>query len=143
MPAAALVGAVAAATFVYALSWRKGLNPIVLILIGIAVSAIGAAGIQFLVIKSSLTAAPALAWLAGSTYARGWRECAILAGALVVLLPLAWLLGVSAGLGVVGGWIGLAIEIFVGAALFWLRVVRGGWRPAAAAARRVMAGAAV
>ena len=49
--------------------------------------------------------------------------------------PLAWLLGVEAGLGAAGGWIGLAGEIIVGAALFWLRVVRGGWRPAAAASR--------
>ncbi len=57
--------------------------------------------------------------------------------------PLAWLLGVTCGLGVVGGWIGLAIEIIVGASLFWLRVWRGGWRPAAAAARRAMAGTAV
>jgi len=57
--------------------------------------------------------------------------------------PLAWLLGVYAGWGVVGGWIGLAIEIVVGAALFWLRVWRGGWRPAAAAARRALAGTAV
>jgi hypothetical protein len=44
---------------------------------------------------------------------------------------------------VVGGWIGLAVEIIVGASLFWLRVLRGGWRPAAAAARRSIAGAAV
>jgi hypothetical protein len=44
---------------------------------------------------------------------------------------------------VVGGWIGLAVEITVGAGLFWLRVLRGGWRPAAAAARRSIAGAAV
>jgi multidrug resistance protein, MATE family len=57
--------------------------------------------------------------------------------------PLTWLLGVSLGLGVVGGWIGLAIEIVLGASLFWLRVWRGGWRPAAAAARRAMAGTAV
>jgi MATE family multidrug resistance protein len=57
--------------------------------------------------------------------------------------PLAWALGVGCGLGAVGGWIGLAVEIVVGASLFWLRVVRGGWRPAAAAARRSMAGAAV
>ncbi|MDX2088590.1 MAG: MATE family efflux transporter [Kofleriaceae bacterium] len=57
--------------------------------------------------------------------------------------PLAWLLGKTAGLGVAGGWIGLALEIFAGASLFWLRVVRGGWRPAAAAARRAMAGTAV
>jgi MATE family multidrug resistance protein len=57
--------------------------------------------------------------------------------------PLTWLLGVGLGLGAVGGWIGLAVEIVVGASLFWWRVVRGGWRPAAAAARRAMAGAAV
>jgi MATE family multidrug resistance protein len=57
--------------------------------------------------------------------------------------PLAYLLGISAGLGAFGGWIGLAIEIFVGASLFWLRVLRGGWRPAAAAARRAIAGAVV
>ena len=57
--------------------------------------------------------------------------------------PLTWALGVACGLGVVGGWIGLSVEIVVGASLFWLRVLRGGWRPAAAAARRGMAGAAV
>ena len=57
--------------------------------------------------------------------------------------PLAWALGVHAGLGVVGGWIGLAIEIIAGASLFWLRVWRGGWRPAAAAARRTLAGVSV
>jgi MATE family multidrug resistance protein len=57
--------------------------------------------------------------------------------------PLAYLLGMTAGLGAVGGWIGLAIEIVVGASLFWLRVWRGGWRPAASAARRALAGTAV
>jgi MATE family multidrug resistance protein len=57
--------------------------------------------------------------------------------------PLTWLLGVHMGLGVLGGWIGLAVEIILGAALFWLRVLRGGWRPAAAAARRAIAGTAV
>lgn len=58
-------------------------------------------------------------------------------------LPLAYLFGVMLGLGAVGGWIGLAVEIVVGAALFWMRVWRGGWRPAAAAARRAIAGSAV
>ncbi|MEO7733418.1 MAG: MATE family efflux transporter [Kofleriaceae bacterium] len=57
--------------------------------------------------------------------------------------PLTWLLGSVLGMGAVGGWIGVAVEIMVGAGLFWLRVARGGWRPAAAAARRAMAGAAV
>jgi multidrug resistance protein, MATE family len=57
--------------------------------------------------------------------------------------PLTWLLGGVLGLGAVGGWIGVAVEIVIGAGLFWWRIVRGGWRPAAAAARRAMAGAAV
>ncbi len=57
--------------------------------------------------------------------------------------PLTWLLGFHWNLGAVGGWIGLAFDIIVGAAVFWLRVLRGGWKPAAAAARRAMAGTAV
>ncbi len=57
--------------------------------------------------------------------------------------PLTVLLGMHWHLGAVGGWIGLAIEIVVGASLFWLRVARSGWHPAAAAARRSMAGTAV
>jgi MATE family multidrug resistance protein len=57
--------------------------------------------------------------------------------------PLTYLLGIELGLGVVGGWIGLALEIVVGAGLFWLRIYRNGWRPAALAARRQMAGSAV
>ena len=57
--------------------------------------------------------------------------------------PLAWFLGMHLDWGVAGGWIGLTVEIFAGALLFWLRVWRGGWRPAAAAARRAMAGTAV
>lgn len=57
--------------------------------------------------------------------------------------PLAWLLGVHWGFGAPGGWVGLAIEIVVGACLFWLRVWRGGWRASAAKARRSLAGAAV
>ncbi len=57
--------------------------------------------------------------------------------------PLTWFLGVYWDMGVVGGWVALALEIIVGAGLVWLRVYRGGWRPAAAAARRAMAGTAV
>jgi MATE family multidrug resistance protein len=63
--------------------------------------------------------------------------------AWVTTPPLTWLLGLEWGLGVVGGWIGLALEITVGAGLFWLRVYRGGWRPAALAARRSMTGPVV
>jgi MATE family multidrug resistance protein len=48
--------------------------------------------------------------------------------------PLAWLLGFRLKLGAVGGWIGLCIEIMVGAGLLWWRLGRGDWRAAALAA---------
>lgn len=46
--------------------------------------------------------------------------------------PIAWVAGVTLGLGAVGGWIGLSVEIFVGAAIFWHRLVSGRWRASAA-----------
>ncbi|MBD0383986.1 iron ABC transporter permease [Paenibacillus sedimenti] len=111
LPAAALAGAVMAAGSVYAISWRKGLNPVVLALVGIAVSAVGSAGIQFLVIKSGIAAAPALAWLAGSTYARGWEELIRLSIPAVLLLPAAWVLGRKVDLLAFGDQISLGLGL--------------------------------
>lgn len=45
--------------------------------------------------------------------------------------PLAWLLGRAAGLGALGGWIGLSLEIAAAAAIFWWRLERAGWLPSA------------
>jgi MATE family multidrug resistance protein len=49
--------------------------------------------------------------------------------------PLAWLLGREAGLGALGGWIGLCAEIVVLSILCWIRLERGSWAPLAAEAR--------
>jgi MATE family multidrug resistance protein len=49
--------------------------------------------------------------------------------------PLTWLLGYGAGLGALGGWLGLCAEIMCVAALFWWRLRRGGWKAAAAKER--------
>jgi MATE family multidrug resistance protein len=49
--------------------------------------------------------------------------------------PLTWLLGYRAGLGAVGGWLGLFVEIVSGAALFWWRIERGGYQAAAERSR--------
>jgi iron complex transport system permease protein len=93
LPLAAFIGAFAAAIVVYALSWRKALHPTVLTLVGIAVTAICSAVIHFLVIKSGMGAAAALAWLAGSTYGRGWDQLPWLGPAIALLVPYAWYLG--------------------------------------------------
>jgi MATE family multidrug resistance protein len=56
--------------------------------------------------------------------------------------PTTWLLGLHFGWGAAGGWIGLSAEIILGAALFWRRLISGGWREAAAASRRSVAAGA-
>lgn len=93
LPIGALIGAGCSAFIVYLLAWRKGFHPTVLVLVGIAVTALNSAIISCLVIKSGMSAAPALTWLAGSTYARGWAEAGLLLPVLLVLVPAAWLYG--------------------------------------------------
>ena len=51
---------------------------------------------------------------------------------------LAGYLGVVRGYGAVGGWLGLCAEIFVGGAILWTRLLRGGWRKAAELSRQRM-----
>lgn len=53
--------------------------------------------------------------------------------------PSAYVLGRVLGLGALGGWIGLSIEIIVLAALCWRRLARGEWRPLAVQARADLA----
>jgi len=88
----AFVGAIGAAALVFALAWRSGFSPGLLILAGISVTAVGSAIIQFLVLQSSSYTA-ALIWLAGSTYARGWSDTVPLIIVSLFILPLAWWLG--------------------------------------------------
>jgi len=93
LPIAAIIGAVMAAAIVFLFAWNKQLNPPVLILLGIAVSAVTSAGIQALIIRGSLWGSTAYVWLTGSTYGRSWNQFVIIMVFLVVLLPFAWMLG--------------------------------------------------
>lgn len=49
--------------------------------------------------------------------------------------PLTWFLGLHLGLGALGGWIGLCLEIILGAVLLWMRMRSGIWRRYAAESR--------
>ncbi|MFB9277805.1 iron ABC transporter permease [Cohnella cellulosilytica] len=93
LPIAAMGGAVLAAAVIFLFAWRKSLNPSVLILLGIAVSAIGSAGIQALIVLGPLWGSTGYIWLTGSTYGRTWDQFLIICLFLAVLLPLAWWLG--------------------------------------------------
>ncbi len=52
---------------------------------------------------------------------------------------LTWFLGIRHGLGAVGGWLALTVDITVQACVFWWRLRRGLWLPAARASRRRLA----
>lgn len=88
---AAMVGAISAFSLVYLLSWKKGVLPARLALVGIAVSAFCSAGINVLVVLAKLRVAQAIVWLSGSTYARQWDELWRLLILPVLLLPIVWL----------------------------------------------------
>ncbi len=52
---------------------------------------------------------------------------------------LTWFLGIRHGWGAVGGWLALTVDITVQALIFWWRLRRGHWLPAARQARRRLA----
>jgi ferric hydroxamate transport system permease protein len=55
---------------------------------GVAVSAFGSAIIQILIVKANIGVATALAWLAGSTYAKGWEELKLAGIVALITIPL-------------------------------------------------------
>ncbi|MHA2857565.1 Fe(3+)-hydroxamate ABC transporter permease FhuB [Paenibacillus lautus] len=93
VPVGAVIGGMAAAALVYAVSWKRGLHPTILTLVGIAVAALGSAIINLMIVHAKVDVAPALSWMAGSTYNRGWTEVQRIVPAILILLPLAAWLG--------------------------------------------------
>lgn len=90
---AAGVGAIVAMVLVYAVTWRGGLDPDRLVLVGIGVAAFGGALCALLLVYTDPFNTPALyTWLSGSTYGRGWGQVVPVAVALAVTVPLAFLL---------------------------------------------------
>jgi MATE family multidrug resistance protein len=61
------------------------------------------------------------------------------ASAWLCVPPLTWLLGSRLHLGARGGWLGITCEVCCAAALFWWRLERRGWKPAADRARQELA----
>ena len=90
---AAGAGAIVAMVLVYVVTWRGGLDPDRLVLVGIGVAAFGGALCALLLVYSDPFNTPALyTWLSGSTYGRSWGQVVPVAVALVVTVPLAFLL---------------------------------------------------
>ena len=98
LPLAALVGGLLSAVLVYALAWRRGIEGNRLVLVGVGVAAVGTALTNWLLTRAEITdAARATVWLTGSLNARGWEHVVPVGVALLVLVPVALLLGFGLG----------------------------------------------
>jgi ABC-type enterobactin transport system permease subunit len=98
VPLAAAAGALATGALLFALTWRAGIDGYRLVLIGIALWAMGAALTDWLLTRAEIRdAASAYVWMTGSLNARTWDHVGPLALSLLVLVPVA--LAVSRVLG--------------------------------------------
>ncbi|SEN93495.1 iron complex transport system permease protein [Mesobacillus persicus] len=90
MPVAALVGAVVAAVIIYALAWKKGVNPIRLVLVGIGVNAGFAAFLTIFQLKMDpQDFRQATVWLTGDIWNASWNMVFALVPWMLVLIPIA------------------------------------------------------
>ncbi len=72
VPATAFLGALAATLLVYGIAWKGGINPMRLILAGVAISALFGAGISTLMVFHSDKVQGTLNWMVGGFQGRSW-----------------------------------------------------------------------
>lgn len=90
---AALTGALITSAALYLFAWRKGIDGTRFVLIGVGLSAVMSAAVNWMLTKAAVYDLPAaLVWLAGSLNGRGWHEVMPAFYALLVLGPVALLL---------------------------------------------------
>lgn len=100
---AALLGALASATAIYLLAWRRGVSSYRLVLVGIGVAAAVDAGTAYLLTKARIyDVQSAVIWLTGSLNGRTWDDVRPLALAMLVLVPFTLSRGRSLGLLMLG-----------------------------------------
>lgn len=96
VPLAAFAGGMLAATLLYLLSWRAGIDGQRLVLVGIGMSAALTAATSWLLVSARIEdAASAQVWLNGSLNARGWEQAWPLVWTMALLVPIALLLARS------------------------------------------------
>lgn len=90
----ALAGALLTALAIYLLAWRDGLSPFRVVLVGIAVAAMLVAVISYLFTRARIfEVQQAMGWLVGSLNGAAYGRIAPLGLTMLVLVPLALLLG--------------------------------------------------
>lgn len=74
IPLAAFLGAAAACFFTYILAWNKGVDPVRIILAGVAVNAVLGGGTSLLSVLYSDRIQGVMMWLNGSIAGKGWYQ---------------------------------------------------------------------
>jgi iron complex transport system permease protein len=93
LPLAAFLGAIVTAIIIYLLSWKGGISPNRLILVGIGIGATLSALTTFLTVRYPIEVVrPAVVWQMGSLYGSNWDEVKILAISVSLLTPAAIIL---------------------------------------------------
>lgn len=93
LPIGAFAGALVTAAVIYVLTWKGGISPDRLILVGIGAGAALAAGTTYLTVAFPIEQVrPAIVWSMGSIYGSDWGDVQLLAICLAILTPLAVLL---------------------------------------------------
>ncbi|WP_456277013.1 FecCD family ABC transporter permease [Bacillus sp. AK128] len=93
LPLAALTGALLVSIVIYILSWKQGIKPIRLVLIGIGVAAAMKAIVTFLlVVSETAVTTKAYLWLTGSIYGANWIDVYSMLPWILVFIPLTFLL---------------------------------------------------
>jgi iron complex transport system permease protein len=93
LPLSALFGGLLTAAAIHALAWRRGVQGLRLVLVGVGIQAMLLSVVQWLLVVAEVyEAARAYTWLSGSLNARGWEHVVPVAVALAVLVPAALLL---------------------------------------------------
>lgn len=93
LPLAAIIGASIVSFIIYLLSWKKGVTPIRMVLIGIGISALAKAMVTMLLVISNVAATTkAYLWLTGSLYGANMQDVFLLLPWVLVLLPLTFVM---------------------------------------------------
>jgi iron complex transport system permease protein len=93
LPIGAFIGALLMAALIYWLAWNEGSSPILLILMGIGLSAIAGAFTSLLITFGNIyDVNSALVWLAGSVYGRTWEQLFSLLPWTIVFVPMAFVM---------------------------------------------------
>ncbi|MGV0102975.1 Iron ABC transporter permease [Nostoc sp. DSM 114160] len=90
LPLSAFAGALLMAILIYSLAWNNGSSPILLILMGVGLSAIASAITSLMITFGQISdVSNALVWLAGSVYGRTWEQVFSLLPWLIIFVPMA------------------------------------------------------